>query len=357
MEGREYRNLNLNRSSIEQLSRDFIEANNFGLANISPMPGAQNGIRVVFTQAGQQPATVDIYYNQDGTSSIRWQTGKNHPLSELLADHLFDTLNPSEFENVNMVIQGIVKDQLDAVLELTSEQANLEIKVHSKTPSTIVWKIVSTEFQDELTISFHVNTFNLQIQGRPLSCYRVFIFNLTSLLDLNGLEKVLLRQDDSRAEIVQQDVAREWLKGTFGESYNQLPMLVEKLLTSGLCVKLAAPKLPDYSMLIYPELRALEGILKEQLSTLGIVVDRDFGGIFTKNKGRYGFDLVHAGKYPPEVEDIVCEAYDFYRKERHGLFHMETAVNTSRALGTLPILMEKSKIAWEHMKKLYSFKK
>ena len=358
MVGRNYTDLNLDRSAINGLARSFIDDNNFKLASLERLPGNGHGIRIIFIQAGQSPATVDLFYNKGGTTTIKWKMGKNQPLGELLADHLYDSINPEEFEQVNMVIEGMLRENIESVLEITAEQPQVAINIHNENVNTIVWKIVSQEFQDELTVSYHINSFKLQIQGRPLSCYRMFIFNLTSLLDLNGLEKVLIRKDESRAEIVQQDVAREWLKGTFGESYTLLHVAVEKLLVSGLCVKLASPKLPDYCMLLYPELRAIEGVLKEQLYKLGIDAERDFGGIFIKNnaKGSYEFDSSHSGKCEPKVENIISDAYGFYNKERHGLFHMETAVNASRLIGTLAILMSKSKLAWEHIEKLYSIK-
>jgi hypothetical protein len=70
---------------------------------------------------------------------------------------------------------------------------------------------------------------------------------------------VLIRQDDGKANIVQQEVARANLESIMGDAYPHLHVTAEKLLISGL-VLLAAPKLPDYCTVVYPELRSVEGV-------------------------------------------------------------------------------------------------
>lgn len=41
--------------------------------------------------------------------------------------------------------------------------------------------------------------------------------------------------------------------------------LIGKILVSGQCIKASSPELTDYSLLTYSELRALEGIIKNEL--------------------------------------------------------------------------------------------
>ncbi len=196
---RNYTNLNLDRTTIEATSRAFIENKNYSVHSIGPMPGARAGLRVVFAKPGEALATVNIFYNNGGTSTVQYQTGANHNLGKELADDLYETINPAEFEQVNMVLQGFVEANVLSVLQLSAEQPHIQFYEYLRNTHTTVWKIHSPEFQDELTVSLHHRNGTLQIQGRPLSCYRVFIFNLSELLDIQGLEKVLIRQDDGKA--------------------------------------------------------------------------------------------------------------------------------------------------------------
>ncbi|ABV86603.1 type II toxin-antitoxin system RnlA family toxin [Shewanella pealeana] len=355
-EARNYKNLNLVRANIEDVVNTFMDQHGFTLESIGDMPGAQNGKRVVYGQAGSLYATVDIFFNNTGTSTVQFKTGRNQLLGKRLADCLYETINPVEFESVNMVVDGFIEESISPVLLCTADETYIELQEHHREASKIVWKLISIEFQDELTVTLHTTTRLLQIQGRPLSCYRAFIFNLTELLDLQGLEKVLSRQDDSKVEIIQQEVARSYLQTVMGDSYRHLHKNVEKLLVSGLCVKLAAPQLPDYCMLLYPELRSIEGALKGKMALFGLVVGRDgFGGFFEKIPGKYQLEASHRAHFPSDVSaNIVEDAYTFYNKERHGLFHMEPIVDTSRVMSDISHLMTKSKHSWEHIKKLYS---
>lgn len=356
MTDRTYSNLNLERAIIETASREFIEYKAYSLHSIGPMPGTRPGLRLVFAKHGEALATVNIFYNQGGTSTIQYLTGSNPNLGKELADHLYETINPAEFEHVNLVLQGFVEDNVLSILQLSADQPHIQFNEHSRNVHTVVWKIHSPEFQDELTVSLHHSTGTLQIQGRPLSCYRVFTFNLSELLDLKGLEKILIRQEDGKASIVQKDVARSHLMCVMGDVYPRLHKSVEKLLVSGLCVKLASPDLPDYCMLFYPELRSVEGVLKSTMHRLGMPISQDgFGPYFDKIQGGFILKSQFAGNLQSGSQaQVISDAYTFFNKERHSLFHMETAVDASRMISDMSRLMVKATQSWGIIKDLYS---
>lgn len=358
MTERNYKNLNIERENVDGLIRQFAENSNLHIESIHPLPGGKNGVRVIFGSPGTPFAMVNIYFNKDGTSTVQHSTGSNHELGKLLSDFLYDSINPAEFERVNMVLEGFNEGILTPVLELTTQESHIDLLIHSQDEAKVIWKLNSRVHQDELTVTIHKTTRRLQIQGRPLSCYRAFIFNLSELLDLRGLEQVLIRQEDGKAEIVQQEVARTYLTAVLGDSYQFLHRSVEKLLISGLCVKLAAPELPDYSMLLYPELRSIEGILKELMATFKMPIPKEgFGDFFDKNGVSFFLKPEYIANCPKyEIATIISNAYTFFNKERHGLFHMQEIVDASRLVGDISHVMTKSTQAWEHIKSLYSIK-
>lgn len=352
---RNYQGLNLDRVNIDNECKGFIQSRTYSLQEIGPMPGQRPGLRVKFVKPGFSLATVNIFYNSDGSSTVQYLTGTNPDLGKELADHLFETINPAEFERVDMVLQGFVEENIFPVLQLTAEEAHINFREHSRNDHTIVWKIVSSTYQDELTVTLHPTTCKLRIQGRPLSCYRVFTFNLSALLDLQGLEKVLIRQEDGKANIVQQEVARAYLESALGDAYPHLHTAAEKLLVSGLCVKLAAPNLPDYCMLLYPELRTVEGVLKSKMYDLGMTVSTStgFGPFFDKTGANFVLKSQFASTVRPQQADIIGRAYTFLNGERNYLFHMEIAVNMSRMISDMSRLMAKATGAWQIIKDLY----
>jgi len=259
---------------------------------------------------------------------------------------------------VNYSLQGITTDAFEPILAFIDESGDIEIDVTQDEDQCKQVTLKSITHQDKLKLIHHRSTRRLQIQGKPLSCYRRVIFLLTDLLDLKGLEKVLYRKDDSSAEIVRKEMAEDYLKNVFESSYDHLPESVKKLLISSCCVKLASPQLPDYCLLLYPDLRALEGVLKEVMSGYNMSVDdadHGFGDFFEVQNGICTLKAEHSEQVAhAKMEDALNKCYSFYRKNRHTLFHMEEFADGSRMIDTLDKAICLSKDAYEAIDSLYT---
>lgn len=354
----DYKDLNLNREALDENIQRFLEQNGHQLDGQIQNSTAKK--RVLFGSTGAEFAMVDLHLNNTGTTTIQWKLGKNHPLGETLAVYLKGTIDPAEFENVNYSLSGITTDSFDPILDCVTESDDIEIDVIRDEDKCKQVKLKSIANQDQLTITHHRGTRVLQIQGKPLSCYRRIIFMLTDLLDLKGLEQVLYRKDDSSAEIVRKEMAEDYLKTALPKSYEHLPETVKKLLISSCCVKLASPQLPDYCLLLYPDLRALEGVLKKQMCGYNMSVadaEHGFGDFFDVEAGtgkctikpEFSAQIGHAG-----METAFNNGYSFYRKHRHTLFHMEEFDGGSRLISSLDIAISLSKDAYAAIDGLYT---
>lgn len=352
----DYKDLNLNRETLDANIQNFLESNGYQLDGQIQLQN--NRKRVVFGPTGAEFATVDLYLNNNGTTTIQWRLGKNQPLGKTLADYLKDTIDPAEFENVNYSLKGITADSFDPILDCVGESDDIEVNVLRDEDKCKQVTLKSIAHQDQLTLTHHRGTRVLQIQGRPLSCYRRVIFMLTDLLDLKGLEQVLYRKDDSSAEIVRKEMAEDYLKAYFPRSYEHLPGAVKKLLVSSCCVKLASPQLPDYCLLLYPDLRALEGVLKELMSGYNMSVEdaeHGFGDFFSANNGIYTLKPEYSAQVGHnDMVNAFNNGYSFYRKHRHTLFHMEEFANGSRMIDTLDKAISLSKDAYTAIDNLYT---
>jgi len=352
----DYKDLNLNRETLETNIQSFMLSNSYTLDGGIHSLGKRK--RVVFGAAGSEYATVDLHLNGTGTTTVQWMMGKNQSVGEQLAAYLKATINPAEFESVNYSLKGIASDSFDPILDCLKESADIEI---TPTRDEAICKQVtlrSVAHQDSLTLTHHRTTRVLQIQGKPLSCYRRVIFMLTDLLDLKGLEQVLYRKDGSSAEIVRKEMAEDYLKGFFPRCYGDLPEAVKKLLISSCCVKLAAPILPDYCLLLYPDLRSLEGVLKQEMSGYLMSVEDandGFGEFFNVMDGictlkpKYEAAVGHAA-----MVDAFNKGYSFFRKHRHTIFHMEEFPDGSRMIDTLDKAISLSKDAYAAIDGLYT---
>lgn len=352
----DYRNLILDRDAIDAHVAKFLESNDMVLDGEPKMVGKAK--RFLFGSPGSKFAMVDLYLNRDGTTTISHKIGSNQELGEQFASYLKATINPAEFETVNLSIEGVRTADFDSVISCISDSGEFEVEVDRDEPTRKQVTLKSIAHQDQLKLTSHKTTRNMQIQGKPLSCYRRVIFMLTDLLDLKALAQVLYKKDDSSAEIVRTEMAEDHLKTFFPRSYGHLPDAVKKLLISSCCVKLASPQLPDYCLLLYPDLRALEGVLKEVMSGYNMSVEdaeHGFGDFFDVNNGictlkpACGAQVAHA-----DMESALNKGYSFYKKHRHTLFHMEEFADGSRMVDTLDKAMSLSKDAYTAIDKLYT---
>ena len=128
---------------------------------------------------------------------IHDKIGKNQELGLLLAEYLKGTIDPAEFETVNLVLTSIFDDDVDLVFSGIDRQ-DFSVNEKSRRDSSVCWEIISTQFSDRLVVTYHASTHKLQLQGRPLSCYKAFVYCLAEVLDKTGLEKVLTRCGDDQ---------------------------------------------------------------------------------------------------------------------------------------------------------------
>lgn len=354
----DYKNLNLDRDAIDAHFVKFLESKNLVQDGEPTIAGKCK--RYKFGSVGSRFAMVDLYLNQDGTTTINHRIGKNQELGEQFAIYLKATINPAEFESVNLSIDGIRAEDFDSVIDCINDSGEFEIVVNRDEPACKQITLKSIAHQDQLKLTSHRTTRNMQIQGKPLSCYRRVIFMLTDLLDLKALAQVLYKKDDNSAEVVRTEMAEDHLKRFFVNSYEQLPAQIKKLLISSCCVKLASPQLPDYCLLLYPDLRALEGVLKLILGSYGMsVADAEHGfGDFFNVDTRSGQCTIKPD-FSAQIGNAAMESalnigYSFYRKHRHTLFHMEEFDGGSRLISNLEMAISLSNEAYNAINNLYT---
>lgn len=352
----EFKDLNLDREMLDAHVTRFVADNGMTLDGEPAERNNGQVKRYQFGTPGSEFATVDLHLNKTGTTTIQWQIGKNRELGEQLAKHLKATIDPAELENVNYSLAGITTEAIDSILELISDSDEFDVEVRMDTPTRKQVELRSVANHDRLVVTHFPTTRRLQIQGRPLTCYRHLVFLLTDLLDLKGLEKVLYKKEDSSAEIVRKEMAEDYLKSQI-ESFERFPEVIRKLLLSSCCIKLAAPQLPDYCLLLYPELRAIEGALKDRMRTHGMNVsesENGFGDFFECDRGTCTLrDEYVQSVNANELVVALNEAYSFYRKHRHSLFHMQDFAGASRMIDTLGKAMALSKDAYHLLEALY----
>lgn len=357
MNERNYKDLPLDRTNLRQSITNYLQDNRF---NLHKDEEDNSKWRLEFYHQNQEICLITIFFNKDGTSTIQYSQGKNQAEGKKLADYLFDTINPDEFMTVNMSLKNIPEDDFISVInELDSEYEDIKISKEEKNKIKL-FNVTSSTYNDAIKLTYHQNR-TLQIQGKPLTCYKRLIYYISDLLNLSGIESVLMKFDSSRAEVLNLGMAEFHLKSQLGEDiFEQFNHSIKSLLLSSFCVKFTSPKLPDYCMLLYPEFRALEGMLKQKLLKYGLIASQcegidSFGGFFVKKTPNESFSIKqeYQQKIPcKDMQKRLCDAFEFFNKHRNRLFHMNEYVDSSRMISDINEMNRISNIIYSHLKNL-----
>lgn len=358
---RSYQDLNLRRENIDSYISEFIKTDS--RLKIREDNEADSKRTIKFGSVGIEDATVILFFKKNGTTTITYKTGKNYDLGKGLADSLYETLDPSEDSTVNLVLKGVDTENVKVLLEelesLKDEEGEQELSItrHKTTMHSEKIEVTSNRYNDRLTIIHHHTTNRLQVQGRALFCYRNLTYFLAILLDQESLLSVISKSSDEERLLVRQEVARTHIENIYTNSYPRMEDAFRDLLVSSYCVKLAAPELSDYSMLIYPDLRVLEGVIKETLAKHGKHTDSDrivIGDYFESSHGQFKIKDEHLSAFSAGTLPALEECYKFYRAQRHSLFHMSEMVSSSRMITTLGEVMSLSSDIVSKIEELYN---
>jgi hypothetical protein len=92
-------------------------------------------------------------------------------------------------------------------------------------------------------------------------------------------------------------------------------------------------ELPDYSVMVFPVLKGLEGYMKQLLDGKGVRVRREGFAPFLREEGRSTLN-------DETIMQIGCEktctafnqCYSYYKNNRHGLFHVDGIICNTRLI-------------------------
>ncbi|OZS42487.1 type II toxin-antitoxin system RnlA family toxin [Photobacterium sanguinicancri] len=338
--------LAIQRENLESYLAEFLSINSQVSLHDRVPTGSQE--KFFFIMPGKEIATVILYYKTTGLTTITYKTGKNHDLGLLFHDFLVAKCDCRDSEPVNLVLKGISNENVETLISDLKEQADesdkvFDITVHHPTTQCTKYDICSNQYKDTISINYYPSTCTLQIQGRALFCYRNITYLLSILLDQGSLLAVIERKSVDDKTILHEEIASEYIQRIIPNAYDRMDDTYKSLLISSYCVKLAAPKLPEYSMLVYADLRVLEGVIKETLMEHGLFTSSDKLDIGYYFKFDNGTELKteHTTNFLDSKSiDALEQCYHYYRRNRHSLFHMEENGYEARTTDTLGEVMQ-----------------
>lgn len=340
---RNYQDLALQQNQLDEYLSTYLEINQKVTIRSDDSSPSKRTIKLGYV--GVDDATIILFFKNTGTTTIQFKTGKNHDLGKTLADYLYETIDPSESISVNLSVKGVdaadVEQLIDDLSCCSDENQQLEftITTHRKNNNSTKFEIVSNNYKDRLVVTHHNTTNVLQVQGRRLFTYRNLSYSLSILLDQESLLAVVSCSSSEDKLVVREEVARLYIEQLYEKSFPKMQEIYKRLLISSYCVKLASPNLPEYSMLLYADLRVLEGVIKEVLALYNMFTNGnrlDIGEYFDCTRDSSSIKNEHLSAF--ECSGIIGaleSCYQLYREQRHSLFHMSDFAAASRTVSTL----------------------
>lgn len=166
---------------------------------------------------------------------------------------------------------------------------------------------------DEQFFITQYNNLRILFQGKPYRIYNDIIIFLSSIENSSDTIK---KMNEEFYNFQSKDID---LKLYLPKSYNIFPDMLFSILQPSL---LEEPTyiLQDYSMYVFPALRALEGSIKYLLVSYGIKIDNKslncFDGYKLKNN-----DKVKIQNNNNKLAEHIEKMYMYYKNKRHPLFH------------------------------------
>lgn len=321
-----YTKKKLNRSLIEKTISSY-------LGNITKPTIRKAGGVEVYRYTIDAESILDVYYNTDETTTLSC-TGKNPEIADVIAREILEQCSVS-FPNPlrALYLKGFTQDNINKVLDNISH-SDCTLTVLSDTDVAKRYE-VSNSASENIKIHYFPSSGAVNIQGKGYSVYSTILASFDTLISVDDvIESNLLANN---IENITTQELKEAMRRAFPNSYPFLRGALENIISSSFFLtKIENEDLPDYSWMVFPLLRGLEGVIKKLLLLKGIGVNKSFGEVFEPiNTGAttYKFLEHHSNMIGDSNYCSIIEGcYNYLVANRHGLFHVNSIINSTRQI-------------------------
>jgi hypothetical protein len=282
---------------------------------------------------------LNIYYIRDGKTSISWHECNNPTESERLANHIAEYCIFSNIQNTSIYIREFSEENLSSLLEFLRDFCSAEI-INEKNLSNGRQYTLQSIFGDTVHINHFTNSaFN--VQGKSGLMKSQVIEGLSSYLTFGELVEATLEKVD--IEDLNKTEIEKLYNARFPSASQQMGDIVKSIILPVFLTErlnLQELELPDYSFLVFPILRGLEGCIKETFNNFGINIANNIGGQFHDNSGTGEYKLIEKHKNEINNEVVVKSLelmYNYHRNNRHGIFHVDDTIISTRLINDLSV--------------------
>lgn len=278
---------------------------------------------------GQDPALLHVYKRADGRFTLQFKVGKNQGLSEAVAKHVAENCACDPIQTKTISLKHISEEDWAFLREsLAADGLALtdEALLHGKRVR------VAASDKDQVRIHRYDNG-RFLLQGRTRIAYSAVV----NALNYTGTDRKDLIE--SQMAVVPVTVASSGqllgdLEQRIPTAWSKMDETLRTILAPALLVHKLSADLPDYSLMVFPALRGMEGCIKDLFARKGYYLGPklSLGDQFdAKTKAV-------AASVKPRIANCVgtCQAaemiYQHFSANRNGLLHVDSVVATTRII-------------------------
>lgn len=280
------------------------------------------------TIRGEVPAELGVYPKPEGRTTLSYTIGSNQELSLKIAKTVKSNCEYAEIPTGNLYIRTFNPDNFEFLKEYLNNNS-VEVEYAKKLQAGHQYKLIGT-----LGETLFINLFNngsLQVQGASRKLKQIVIDGLRDILSFREVLDIQLQSID--VKISAEDAISE-MKEMMPESYDYLGEKLISIISPSITFKHINLPLKDFSSFVFPMLRGLEGYLKKLFSEKGITITskETFGDHFEKSHRVILTESAKRAINCTETSNAIEDCYKHFKSNRHGLFHVDADIETTRTI-------------------------
>nr|WP_242850039.1 type II toxin-antitoxin system RnlA family toxin [Clostridium polynesiense] len=214
-------------------------------------------------------------------------------------------------------IEGIKLQDFDIILDVIKKEENIDVKSEEQAYGKIYR--IHGENKEKLVIKHFSEKENLFIQGKPEKLFTKILTYITEVVDTEQIPKIF--NEYCKLQVEKNNLDNMFMN-YIPHAINKLPDRVKKVLYQSVYNLNIFGEMTDYTFLVFPALRGLEGILKCILSKHKIPYSNSFDMFEQKNNNTYKLcDIYESNIGSPKKIKAVNKLYNHFFHNRHPLFH------------------------------------
>lgn len=316
---KKFKNVELDLNNIPGWVESFCSENNYELKDLKEKKNSQVvQYEIILNDCSFR---IDFYFSKGNRYSIYYGTGSRQDISEEFANYIMARIGTVNTTDINQGFKVSVKeDTFLAFIELLCDE-DVE---YSKTEQNneYLYRLKSQRYGDNITVHYYKTTKNLFIQGNRFQLFNKAVDLISAECPTTDVVAAELRY--AKIDIPVDTMMNE-VELALGEAYNFLAKAHKELITTSFILYRIEVPMPDYSTIVQPIARGMEGYMLKLLADNDIDVEEKSVGYFFSDEEAAQPLTMHA-QYVAKIDndDIVYEINKLYKwwfRNRHQFSH------------------------------------